>query len=510
MPAEQDLIELALKQRLLTRKQAELIREDLAQSGEDAGAIMLRRQYVTADQLNELLAASGAPARPAAPPAAPAAQPPTAGAPPGRQLSVADLRAGAVAPSHRNPVAAAGKDPDAPAQAPVQAPKTAELQRGGAGGPAPAASPAPAPAAPAASAAASNMPKTLAGFLRLARHWGASDLHLSTGRAPFVRLNGQIRYLEMDALTPERSAELNFAGLTEEQRKTAVENWQLDFSLEIPGVGRYRCNLFKQRLGWDGVYRIIRSSVPTPEELGLPSTVRGLTEYHQGLVMITGSGGAGKTTTAVALLDIVNQSRKDHIITVEDPIEYLLSPKKCQVTQREVGRHTQSFANALRAALREDPDIILVGEMRDHETTSIAISAAETGHLVFGTMTSSSATRTVARIVDMYPVTQQSQVCTMVAESLRGVITQQLLPRRDGTGVVLAVEVMINTSGIGQQIKEGKTHMIGSMIQGGKKYGMCLMDDSFLALLKAGVISGQEAYRRAGNKAAFEATKNDP
>ncbi|MBI1289892.1 PilT/PilU family type 4a pilus ATPase [bacterium] len=353
------------------------------------------------------------------------------------------------------------------------------------------------------------MPKNLAGFLRLARHWGASDLHLSVGRPPFVRIHGTVRYMEMEPLTPERAKELNFSALTPEQAAEATELQQLDFALEIPGVGRHRCNVFKQRLGWDGAYRIVSAGIPTIEQLGLPPAVKMFTEYHQGLVMITGSGGAGKTTTAAALLDIVNGHRPDHIITVEDPIEYVLSPKKCQVTQREVGRHTQSFGNALRAALREDPDIILVGEMRDKETTAISISASETGHLVFSTMNTSSAARTVARIVDFYPVTQQAQVLTMVAESLRGVITQQLVPRKDGRGAALAPELLVNVSGVAQQIKEGKTHMISSMIQSGKKYGMVLMDESLMNLVNGGIISGREAYKRAANKIGFESVRNN-
>ncbi|MCC6546169.1 PilT/PilU family type 4a pilus ATPase [Candidatus Sumerlaeota bacterium] len=352
-------------------------------------------------------------------------------------------------------------------------------------------------------------PKTLVGFLRLARHWGCSDLHLSVGRPPFVRLNGQIRYMETDVLTAERSEELNFSALTAEQRALALADQQLDFALEIPGVGRHRCNIFRQRLGWDGSYRIVRGAIPTLEELGLPPVLRRFTEYQQGLVMVTGPSNSGKTTTCAALLEIVNSSRHDHIITVEEPVEFILPPKNCQVTQREVGRHTNSFATALRAALREDPDIILVGEMRDLETTSIAISAAETGHLVFGTLHTGSAIRTVARIVDVYPVSQQQQVSVMVAESLRGVITQQLIPRRDGNGLALALEILVNTSGVAMQIKEAKTHLIPSLMQSGKRQGMMIMEESLAALHKAGLITGREAYRRANNKQPFEAIKDE-
>jgi len=436
------------------------------------------------------------------PPAAPV--PPASPAPPGapRQLSIADLKAGAAPPPNiRNAVAAAGVE-GRPGPAVAPQPQAA-----------PAAQPAPAPrpAQPSGGGVTANpnMPKNLAGFLRLARHWGASDLHFSVGRPPFVRINGGIRYMEVEPLTPERSRELNFSGLTPDQVAEAEEHQQLDFALEIAGVGRHRCNIFKERLGWDGAYRIVSAAVPTLEQLGLPAHLRMFTEYHQGLVMITGSGGAGKTSTAAALLDIVNADRPDHIITVEDPIEYVLTPKRCQVTQREVGRHTQSFANALRAALREDPDIILVGEMRDKDTTAISISASETGHLVFSTMNTSSAARTVARIVDFYPVNQQSQVQTMVAESLRGVITQQLIGRKDNKGSAIAVEILVNISGVAQQIKEGKTHMITSLIQSGKKYGMVLMDESLMNLVNSGAISGRDAYKRAHAKQAFEAVKNN-
>jgi twitching motility protein PilT len=527
-PEDNQTLEVALSRRLLTRKQADMIREELEMfPGETASHLMLRRHYVTEEQLAELTggaaaAASGtAPSPTAAPPpqpspvapapTSPGVAPPAPGGPP-RQLSIADLKAGiAPPPNKRNAAAIAGTDPDAP---PLAAALQQQVRAGGVAlqPPTPAQQPAPAPAQvaqrPAPQGGNPNMPKTLVGFLQLARHWGASDLHLSVGRPPFVRIGGSIRYMEMDALTPERARELNFSALTQDQAADAEEHQQLDFALEIPNVGRHRCNIFRQRLGWDGAYRVVRATVPTLEELGLPPHLRMFTEYHQGLVMITGSGGSGKTTTAAALLDIINNERKDHIITVEDPVEYVIPPKKCQITQREVGRHTQSFGNALRAALREDPDIILVGEMRDLETTAISISAAETGHLVISTMHTSSSARTVARIVDFYPISQQSQVLTMVAESLRGVIAQALIPRKDGRGAALALEVLVNTSGVAQQIKEGKTHMIQSLIQGGKKYGMMLMDDSIMLLLQNGIISGRDAHRRANDKNKFDQYKD--
>lgn len=486
---EEDLvtIDVAVEKRFLTRRQADLIREELnTYPDEKAGYLMLRRHYVTDEQLDELWRA----AREAVDKLATARET--------KQLAENE--------EQRVQEAAAQGEASGP-HARIAQQTVSSVQA--AGSPASEAQVKPAAPALAASGSPTKLPKGLVGFLRLARHWGCSDLHLSVGRPPFVRLHGQIRYMESEPLTPERSEELNFLGLTEPQRLLAVHNQQLDFALEIEGVGRHRCNVFKQRLGWDGVYRIVKADIPTVEQLGLPHSVRVFTEYHQGLVMVTGPGGSGKTTTVAALLNLVNEQRRDHIITVEDPVEYVIPAKNCQVTQREVGRHTQSFGNALRAALREDPDIILVGELRDHETTSIAISAAETGHLVFSTLHTSSAARTVARIVDVYPPSQQSQVCTMVAESLRGVISQQLVPRKDGSGPVLAYEILVNSTGISQQIKEKKTHLITSMMQGGKRQGMILMDECLLNLHRQEIISGREAYRRGANKPAFEAIKEE-
>ncbi|MCC5874636.1 MAG: PilT/PilU family type 4a pilus ATPase, partial [Candidatus Sumerlaeia bacterium] len=456
--SETKFIQIAFQRRLLTRKQAELIREELETfPGESAGYLMLRRHYITEDQLADL----------------------------NQELSEHHATDGSMPEEDFDEPTAGTTDAEYDPTATQKVDPSQIVQ--------PEPDPEPEPIEPAAQAKV-NMPRNLAGFLQLARHWKASDMHLSVGRPPFFRIDGTHRYMDVEPLSPELAQQLNFSALNETQAEQALRDLQLDFALEVRGVGRYRCNVFKHRLGWDGSYRVISTKIPTVEDLGLPTSVKVLTEYQQGLVMITGPGGSVKTTTAYALLDLVNQRRRDHIITVEDPVEYILRPAKCQIMQREVGRHTKSFATALRAALREDPDIILVGEMRDLETTSIAISAAETGHLVFGTLGTSTAARTVARIVDVYPISQQSQVCVMVAESLRGVITQKLLPRRDHQGRVLAYEILINTSGIAQQIKEGKSHMINSLIQNGKRQGMCLMDDTLRKLQESGVISGSMAY----------------
>ncbi len=548
-PTEEALLQLALKRRLLTGRQADFVRKELARGGPaTAGELMLRRHYVTKEQFEELQAAvasSGsvvqrdpptapdpAPAAPQAPagaspearkvpedaddtkPGAPARdeaqEPASEDAPKKRSLALPPskgARPGRVAPS-AHPSAQPRRLSSKPAHRPVQPPPEVR-------GPVEELDLTPLPpeqtdtaTPPEVAEGEFRQPKTLVGLLKLARHWGCSDLHLTVGRPPFVRLHGKIRYMERDPLTPEKCKRLVYSALSPEQQEIARRKLQLDFSLDIPNSGRYRCNIFRQRLGWDGAFRIVSDHVPSLQELGLPDSLRVLTEYNQGLVLISGSGGAGKTTTVAAMLDLVNRHRSDHIITVEDPVEYVLRPRKCQITQREVGLHTESFANALRAALREDPDIIMVGEMRDLETTSIAISAAETGHLVFGTLHTSTASRTVSRIVDIYPTSQRVQVLTMVAESLRGVICQQLVPRKDGHGRVLAREVLINTSGIAAQIKEGKTHLITSLIQGGKKLGMILMDESLMELCRQDIISGREAYHRAVNKEPFEPLKD--
>ena len=471
----EQLVDMAQQNRLLTRKQAQLIRDQLAsEPGADAGELMLMRHYITQDQLAELrekLVNSGAPA-----------------------MDVSETqRQAPVEPAHKAPEREPAADPPAEAPQPGRPAREPEPEK---------------PKAQEPPKAKPKTPKTLSGLLRLARHWGCSDLHISAGRPPFVRLHGDIRYMEEDALSPERCEELNFSALNEEQRLWAVEELQLDFPLDLKNAGRFRCSIFKDRLGWNGSYRIIRETIPTFQDLGLPDTIRVLAEYTQGLALVTGPGGSGKTTTVAAMLDTVNANRREHIITVEDPVEYVIPAKSCQVTQREVGRHTESFSAALKAALREDPDIILIGELRDLDTTSTAISAAETGHLVFGTLHTGSALRTVSRIVDLYPANQQSQVRTMVAESLRGVVTQQLLPRRDQAGRALALEILINTSGVAQQIKEGKTHLLRSLIQGGKKLGMVLMEDSLMALCKQGAISGRQAYQAASHKQPFEAIKD--
>ena len=268
-------------------------------------------------------------------------------------------------------------------------------------------------------------------------------------------------------------------------------------------MARFRSNVVRQRKGYDAVFRIINTKVRTMDELGMPQSLKTLTQYHNGLVLVTGAVGSGKSTTLAAMVQEVNTHRRDHIITLEDPIEYVFVPAGCQITQREVHSHTKSFAAALRASLREDPDVIIVGEMRDLETISLAITASETGHLVIATLHTSNAARTLDRVLDAFPVEQQGQIRTMVSESLRGIISQQLVPKTDGTGRVAALEILVNTPAVANLIRESKTFMLPGIIQTGKKLGMKLMDDSLFELMEAGTITPHEAYDRAEQKKVF-------
>jgi twitching motility protein PilT len=362
-----------------------------------------------------------------------------------------------------------------------------------------------------ANASIRALPSTakLVDYLTMARQAGCSDLHLVPCRKPLVRKQGQLVFLEEAPLSPERAKSLNFSLLTDDQKRHAEEHLQYEYAMEIPGAGRHRCNVFQQRVGWEGAYRIVPNYVPSLADIDAPPILQKLTEFHQGLILVTGPAGSGKTTTVAAMLDHINRHRTDHIITVEDPIEYILVPDKCQITQREVGNHTDNFGVALRGALRQDPDVIMVGELRDKETTGIAISAAETGHLVFATLHTNNTIRTVARILDVYPVSQRAQICVMVAESLRGIISQQLIPRRDGTGRVSAMEILIFTTGVAQIVKEGKSHQLLSHMQSGKRQGMQIMSDAIMSLYQNKVISGKEAWMHSENKDLFDHAKGE-
>jgi twitching motility protein PilT len=290
--------------------------------------------------------------------------------------------------------------------------------------------------------------------------------------------------------------------LTEAQRSQLNERGDVDFAYATR-FGRFRTSVVRQRLGIDLVFRIISTRVRTMDELGLPESLKLLTRFHNGLILVTGSVGSGKSTTLAALVEQVNLERKEHIITLEDPIEYVFEPKGCHITQREVRTHTKSFGAALRGSLREDPDVIVVGEMRDLETVSLAITASETGHLVLGTLHTSNAARTLDRLLDVFPVDQRDQIRVMVSESLRGVISQQLIPRVDGRGRALGLEILTNTPAVANVIRESKTYMLPGIIQTGRKQGMRLMDDSLSALYDQGIISAEEACAHAEQKQAM-------
>jgi len=365
---------------------------------------------------------------------------------------------------------------------------------------------------PTASTAAAVDPNALpAGLgindlLRFGHEAGASDVHLGVSAPPLMRRHGTLQPLYPDAqpLTAANTNALIHSFLNPMQLQMLEKTKGLDFSYEVPGLARCRASVIHQRKGYDAVFRIVNTDVRTMEQLGLPDSLKVLTQYNNGLVLITGTVGCGKSTTLAAMVQEVNMRRKDHIITLEDPIEYVFQPAGCQITQREVHAHTESFSTALRASLREDPDVIMVGEMRDLETIQLAITASETGHLVLATLHTSNAARTLDRVLDAFPIEQQGQIRTMVSESLRGIVSQQLVPRADGNGRVLALEVMVNTPAVGNLIREAKTFMLPGIIQTGKKLGMRLMDDSLLELAETGIISGREAYDRAEQKRLFE------
>src|SRR3954470_6765317 len=338
-------------------------------------------------------------------------------------------------------------------------------------------------------------------YLTAGQEAGASDIHLGVNAPPIWRLHGILQPIWPEAakLTSDDTAALAEGFLPEVHKTHLAEQGDADFAY-ANSRGRYRASVVRQRLGTDIVFRIINSHVRTMDELGLPEHLKLLTRYHNGLILVTGSVGSGKSTTLAALVEQVNIERHEHIITLEDPIEYIFEPKGCHITQREVHTHTRSFSAALRGALREDPDVIMVGEMRDLETISLAITASETGHLVLGTLHTGNASRTLDRLLDVFPVDQQEQIRIMVSESLRGIISQQLVPRPDGLGRVLALETLTNTPAVANVIREAKTYMLPGIIQTGKKQGMQLMDDALVELFKDGYISAEEAYARSEQK----------
>jgi len=338
-------------------------------------------------------------------------------------------------------------------------------------------------------------------YLYIGQQSCASDVHLCVNSRPVWRRNGGLEpiWLQAPTLTAADTERLAMGFLNDEQKKHLAERGDADFAYSTH-FGRFRTSVVRHRLGYDMTFRVISTELRSMADIGLPDSLKLLTQYHNGLVLVTGSVGCGKSTTLAALVDEINNNRHDHIITLEDPIEYVVPSKGCHVTQREVHTHTQSFAAALRGSLREDPDVIMVGEMRDLETIQLAITAAETGHLVLGTLHTGNAARTLDRVLDVFPTDQREQIRVMVSESLRGVISQQLVPRMDGKGRVLALEILVNTPAVAATIRDGKTFMLPGIMQTGRKLGMQLMDDSLMALYDKGIISQEEAYARAEQK----------
>ena len=347
-------------------------------------------------------------------------------------------------------------------------------------------------------------------FFNLMHDQGASDLHLVAGQQPAIRIRGDIERIKYDVLTNDALKVLLYEITPEHKIKQFEETGDVDFAYEVPNLARYRVNFFRQKNGMAAVFREIPDKIQTCQQLGLPNVIAKLAQLPRGLVLVTGPTGSGKSTTLAAIVDEANRLRKDHIITIEDPIEFVHKSQNCIVNHREVGVHTKTFTAALRGALREDPDIILVGEMRDLETISLAIEAASTGHLVFSTVHTTSAPKTVDRIIEVFPASEQLQIRSTLADGLRAVISQVLFKRIDVKSRCVALEICIATPAVRNLIRESKTYQIPSMMQTGKKYGMQLLDDAIMDLYNRGWISGDDAYIKANEKARFRPLLRQP
>ncbi|MCL5943064.1 MAG: type IV pilus twitching motility protein PilT [Actinobacteria bacterium] len=327
----------------------------------------------------------------------------------------------------------------------------------------------------------------------------ASDLHLAVGVPPAIRVNGKLQHLDYPRLTPSDVRDLIYSILTQDQRQRLETDWEIDFSYSVPGRARFRVNAFFQRNSLGAAFRLIPVNVLGIDELGLPKVMHAFAQKPRGFVLITGPTGSGKSTTLAAIIDEINETREEHIMTIEDPIEFLHRHKKCIVNQREVGTDTKSFNRALKSVLRQDPDVILVGEMRDLETIQTALTAAETGHLVFATLHTQDAPQTIDRMIDVFPPHQQEQIRVQIASTIQGIVTQQLLPRRDGRGRCVACEVLVPTPAVRNLIREGKTHQIYTVMQTGTKYGMQTMDAALADLVRRNLITRELAERRSSN-----------
>jgi twitching motility protein PilT len=347
-------------------------------------------------------------------------------------------------------------------------------------------------------------------FFKLMHDQSASDLHLMSGQQPVLRIRGDLERVKYKVLDDEELRTMLYEITAEEKIKVFEETGDLDFSYEIAGLARYRANYFMQKNGIGAVFREIPDKILTVQQLGLPPVIAKMALLPRGLVLVTGPTGSGKSTTLAAVVDEVNRKRKDHIITIEDPIEFVHTSQNCVINHRELGTHTRSFGAALRAALREDPDVILVGEMRDLETIRLAIEASETGHLVFSTLHTTNAAKTVDRVIEVFPSAEQAQIRSSLADGIRAVVSQALFKRIDIKGRIAVLEILVATHAVRAMIREAKTHQIPSAMQTGKKYGMQTLDDGIMVHLGAGRISAEEAYMKCVDKDKFRSYLQTP
>jgi twitching motility protein PilT len=488
---------IALHLKLITMEQLSEATRQQGKSGgaKNLGAILIELGHLTEPQLQDVLRArqqvvARARAKQAIaeadpePEVAPAPKPAPVQVEPEPPAAAPELESGSLFGDEDEPTPELETSP-APAMAPIE-PDAIDLAPESEA----AASPETAPAPVVTTGGGGD---DLVSVLRRGVEQGASDIHIHAGSPMRLRLHGRFTAVDDQPVAPEVAERLVRSALNPEQMAQFDELGELDFAYSVPGLGRFRTNVFKQQHGIDGVFRSIPSEVPSLSELGLPNTLAKFTNYHQGLVLVTGPANCGKSSTLAAMVDLINEERREHILTVEDPIEYLQPSKRCVVNQRNVGPHTESFARALRGALREDPDVIVIGELRDLETISLALTAAETGHLVLGTLHTNSSIRTLNRIIGVFPADQQEQIRNMVSESLRAVVSQRLVPTADGTGRVPALEILVNNMAIGNLIRENKTFQIFSILQTGAAAGMCLLDESLNQLVADGTITKEDA-----------------